>query len=86
MPVPPMVGVTIPIGMQVCRMLREDVVVPVRGKIVSIANLSTAGSLTCYIGERLISAVRKMIISAIHIAPRELVPGKRAAHVRIHGA
>src|SRR5215471_21073010 len=66
-------------------LLREHVVVPVRRQIISIANLSTAGSLPGYIGERLISAVRKTIISAIHIAPRELVPGKRAARIHIYG-
>jgi hypothetical protein len=49
MSVPPVVSVPIPISMPIRRMLCEDVVMPIRRKIISIANLTTAGSLACYI-------------------------------------
>ena len=41
---PEMVAIPIPIAMPVGRMLREDAVVPIRRKIISIANLASTSS------------------------------------------
>src|SRR5438874_8929453 len=86
MPVPDVITAAVPIAVPVRRMLREDVIMPVRRKIISVANLTATGSVACHVCDRLIFTVRKTldVIAAIHICTRELASSKRAAHVRIH--
>src|SRR5439155_25985772 len=45
MPAPNVIAAAIPIALPVARMLRYDVVPPVRGKIISTAHLACASSL-----------------------------------------
>src|SRR5437016_10235140 len=70
MPAPNVIAAAIPIALPVARMLRYDVVPPVRGKIISTANLGCAVSPVSGVCNRAISCVResRRTIAAIDIS------------------
>jgi hypothetical protein len=86
MPVPNVIATAIPIALPVARMLRYDVVPPVRRKIISAANLARAISALSQIPDRAISRVRELrrTIAAIDISGRELTCADRRASIGIN--
>ena len=87
MPAPNVIAAAIPIALPVARMLRYDVVPPVRGKIISTAHLACASSLASQVRNRAISCVRKLrrTIAAIDISARKLTRTDRSARIRMDG-
>ena len=72
MSMPPVVAASVPITMPIGRMLRDDVISPVRRETVSTPDLACAISFASRIGNRVISSVREIgeTIAAIDISAR----------------
>jgi hypothetical protein len=84
MSAPDVIATAIPIPLPVARVLRDNVIPPVRGKTISAADLAGADSVTSQIRSRTISCLRELIrtIDAIDISARELIRTDRSDPIR----
>ena len=84
MSVPDVIAVAIPIALPITRVLGDDVIPPVRRKIIPGANLACAVSIASQIRNRTISCVRELIrtIDAIDISVPELIRIDRSDRIR----
>jgi hypothetical protein len=87
MSIPRMVAVAIPIAVPVTRMLRGDVIPPVRRQTVSAPDLACGSSSVAWVSNPTIFSIRDSgnTIAAIDISARDLSPTNRSTRIRMDG-